>query len=464
MNMAAGLRTLDDADIARIHQAALHIISRVGLRVEHAGILARLADFGGQAEGQTVRFTPEFVEEFIAGSEPVQWPPAEARVNAPVGIFVGRYLDPRTGRHVPWTEPALTDYIKLAHNLPNVDGAGMLGCPLDLPHRLHPLYQRLLCYQYGANSGGSLWDLRLLPFIEEMTQVIAGARGTSLQQEWRASVYLLSPLKLGRVEAEHFAWCAERGYRCGVDHMISAGATGPVTIAGCVALYLAETLFSHIIRRAYYGDLRLHLHCSISVADMRTGVHPYGAPERVLANLMMADMARHYRASFSGHGGHTDAKVPSYEAAAQKVLTGLPILLAGGTMSVACGLLSTDEVYSPIQMVLDNELVGALRRLARGVEITDETLALEVIEQVGPGGQFLDQEHTARHFRAEHWLPGLFSRELLEGWLAGDRKPDVERARDIYEAAMAGPDQPMGDPAVVEQLREIIMRAGEAIR
>jgi len=245
--------------------------------------------------------------------------------------------------------------------------------------------------------------------------------------------------------------------------MMSAGATAPVTIAGAVALFLAENLLIAFIRRVLYGERRLHLHCSISVADMRTGVHPYGAPERPLANTMMAEMARHYRAAFSGHGGHTDAKVPSCEAGAQKVLTGLPILLAGGAMSISAGLLSTDEVFSPIQMVLDNELVGALRRFARGVEVSDQTLAVEVIEEVGPGGQFLDHDHTARHFRSEHWLPGLFARELLEGWLAGDRRTDLDRARQVYAEMMARPDQPMGDPDVVQRLQEVIDRAARAL-
>jgi len=463
MNMAPGLSVLTEAEIVRIHDAALRIVGEVGMRIENRPILDRLAEFGGQVEGEVVRFSPEFVEGFITESERFDWSSVEPQVNASAGVYIGRYLNPGTGRHESWTEPAFRDYIKLAHYLEHVQGAHMLGCPFDYPNALHPLYQRLLCYRYGARSGGSIWDLRLCPAIVEMTQIIARAKGKAFEEELAATVYLQTPLKFGHVEGEHFHWFAEHGRRVGISHMMTSGATGPVTIAGAVALFLAESLLINIIQRAFHADRHLRLACSISVMDMRSGVHPYGAPERPLANVMMAQMARHYQASFSGHGGHSDAKVPSYEAGVQKVLTGLPILLAGGTMQVSAGLLSIDEVFSPLQMILDNELAGAVKRFAAGAEITDETLAVDLIKQVGPGGQFVDSEHTYRHFRREHWRPDIFNRQLYDAWAAGDGKTDVERAQDIYERIMAQPDLPLGDQSVIADLEAVIARAAKEL-
>ncbi|MEA3400467.1 MAG: trimethylamine methyltransferase family protein, partial [Armatimonadota bacterium] len=431
--------------------------------VENQQVRGGLAELGGEIEGEAVRFPPEVVEELIDGSERPNPPQATPTVRSVAGVSVGRVLDPQTGHYEPWTEPAFAEYVKLAHHLEHVQGASLLGCPFDYPHALHPLYQRLVCYRHGARSGGSLWDARLLPFIEEMTAVIAQARSVPFGSEWNAAVYLQSPLKFGSVEAEHFAWCTERGYSCAVGHMMAAGATGPATIAGSVALFLAEHLFIALLRRAFYGDRRLRLHCSVSVLDMHGGIHAYGAPERPLANMMMAQMARHYGVPFSGHGGATDAKAPSVEAGAQKVLTCLPILLCGGSASISAGRLSSDEVYSPLQMVIDNELVGCLKRFAAGVEVSGETLAVDVIREVGPGGQFLDAEHTAEWFRREHWLPEVFTRQSLASWMQGDRRTDIDRAREVYDRLMALPDPPRGDPAVIEKLQRVIDRAAEAV-
>jgi trimethylamine--corrinoid protein Co-methyltransferase len=91
-----------------------------------------------------------------------------------------------------------------------------------------------------------------------------------------------------------------------------------------------------------------------------------------------------------------------------------------------------DEVFSPIQMILDDEMVGALRRFARGFEVTDETLAVDLIRQVGPGGTFLDQEHTLRHFRAELWEPRLFARQMFAGWRQAGARSAEDIAMEMY--------------------------------
>jgi trimethylamine--corrinoid protein Co-methyltransferase len=203
-----------------------------------------------------------------------------------------------------------------------------------------------------------------------------------------------------------------------------------VTLAGAVTLNLAEQLALRILEWALYGEKKLHLGAGLSVMDMRTTIRPYGRPEMPIANLMTAQLARHYGASYSGQAGLSDAKLPSVEAGAQKALTAVPTLLAGGSVWIDAGLLSIDEVCSPIQMILDNELMAALKRYIYDFEISEETIGLETILEAGPGGHFLDKLHTARHFREEHWAPGIWSRQMLGPWLAGDRWLDVDVARE----------------------------------
>jgi trimethylamine--corrinoid protein Co-methyltransferase len=166
-----------------------------------------------------------------------------------------------------------------------------------------------------------------------------------------------------------------------------------------------------------WGDTSFHLGASLAGLDMRTMIRPYGRPETALANLMMAQMARFYGASFGGHSGLSDAKLPSVEAGAQKAISALATLLAGGNFIMDAGLLGIDEVCSPVQLVLDNEFLSALKHFTHPFEVDEQAIALDLILQVGPGGQYLDKLHTAQRFRSELWTPSIWSRKMLQSWL-----------------------------------------------
>jgi len=266
---------------------------------------------------------------------------------------------------------------------------------------------------------------------------------------------------MGKHEAAQVAFFREQGLRVRIGGgMGSMGATAPATLAGAVTLNLAEQLALCILDWALFGEKRLQLGGSISVMDMRTTIRPFGRPEMAVANMMSAQLARHYGASFQGHAGLSDAKKPSPESGAQKMLTAIPTLLAGGHIWVDAGLLAIDEVCSPVQMVLDNEMLSALKRLVREEVVNEETMALETILQAGPGGNYLDKEHTARHFRCEHWEPRIWSRQMLQPWLDSDRKLDVEKAREFVRIVFEqGEDPPAISEITEREMERVIERA-----
>lgn len=131
---------------------------------------------------------------------------------------------------------------------------------------------------------------------------------------------------------------------------------------------------------------------------------------------------------------------------------------AVGRGHIACGLLAVDEVFSPEQLVLDAEALGWLRRLARGIEVSAETLAEEVTARVGWGGEFLSDEHTARHLRTETWQPAVFSRENYARWATAGSVSERQRARErVRELLRAAPPlEPRISPALEARLKEII--------
>jgi trimethylamine--corrinoid protein Co-methyltransferase len=246
--------------------------------------------------------------------------------------------------------------------------------------------------------------------------------------------------------------------------MPTMGATAPVTLAGAVTLNLAEQLALCMLDAALWGEKRLHLGSSIAVMDMRTTIRPFGRPEMALANLMTAQLARTYGASFSGHAGLSDAKLPSVEAGAQKLMSAVPTLLAGGSLWVDAGLLGIDEVCSPVQMILDDEWMGAVGRFTHEFEISETSIGLETILAAGPGGHFLDKRHTVDYFRGEHWNPSIWSRQMLRPWLEGDQRLDVDRAREKALQIHSEMRQQVPEPAMSASLENEVLRIIERAR
>ncbi|MBM4043163.1 MAG: hypothetical protein FJ290_32145 [Planctomycetes bacterium] len=418
----------------------LRICDDVGFLVESEAILGRLAAFGARVDKAAGRvfFAPGLVEKFIAASDRFDWEAVEPSVSGSAGVYHGYYLDPDTDEFVPWTLPNLLRYLKVAHHLEHTSGFISVNFGIrGVPEAATEPFFHYLAFKLQGTSASGVTDVRQAPVALEMCEAAAAELGDDGRRRFRGVVYMVSPLKLGHQEAEVFSFFAERGIVVGIGHMLSQGGTAPVTLAGALALNLAQDIFTHAVHRAYFGGRGFGVGCAVSPLDMRTGMYCYGRPEQQLANVALAQMARRYCVPFWGHCGLSDAKRPSAEAGYQKAMGAIPTLMACGRAYISTGLLSVDEVFSPVQMVIDNEMVGALKRFARGFEVSEETLAFDLIKQAGPGGGFLATEHTVRHFRGELWEPRIFAREMLPAWQRHGAKTDVDMAREIVHNLMS---------------------------
>jgi trimethylamine--corrinoid protein Co-methyltransferase len=443
---------LSSAEENTIHKGVLRILAEVGMEIQNDELLRLLAEAGARVDldAQRARFPVSLVERFLAEAEKQDWEARQPRVGGSAGVYHGKFHDPESNELLEWDERRLAYYFKLASSQKYLSGASMLGSRLCVSGELEPLYERYHCWKYGAQEGGSIYLDELCPYLYELYELRAAEQNKPIQEVFHASVYLIPALKLGRHEAWQVAWFRKHGLRVGIGDMLALGGTSPVTLAGTVTLNLAEQLALRILNWALFGEKKLSIGGSMSVIDMRTMIYPYGRPEMALANLMTAQMARYYGASFSGHAGLSDAKLPSVEAGYQKALTAIPTLLASGSFWMDAGLLSTDEVCSPVQMILDNEFLSALSHFCREFEVSEESLGLDTILEAGPGGSYMDKEHTARRFRHEHWQPALWSREMLAPWLAGPRKLDVDRAREQAIELMQKTEMEPGLPGTFE--------------
>jgi trimethylamine--corrinoid protein Co-methyltransferase len=434
MMLAAGhaFDVLKADEIERIHAGALRVLAEMGMQVQNRELLEVCAQRGLEVdfEAQRVRFLQSKVEQFLDAAPRFNWDGMTPEVSASAGVYHGYFHDPQSNQLLPWTEENLAYYVALARSLPNIGSAGVLGCRFSVPAKLDALYERYFAWKCGAEEGGSILEDEVCPYLLELYQETASARGLTPAQVFRATVYLVPPFRLGVHEAYQVAYFRKHGLRVGIGDMYAMGATSPVTLAGSLMLYLAEQMALSMLKWAWFDDQRFGLSGSLSPMDMRTMIYPYGRPEMALANLALAQLARHYGVAYYGHAGLSDAKLPSTEAGAQKALTAIPTLLASGSFWMDAGLLSTDEVCSPMQLILDDEFLGSLKRFTQRFEVSEDTLGIETILAAGPGGTYIDKEHTARYFRNEHWQPGLWTRQMVNPWLDAGKKLDVDLARE----------------------------------
>lgn len=422
---------LAPSEITLIHQGALRILSEMGMEIQNQNLLRICAGAGLPVDllSQRVRFPSAQVEKFIAGVEKIDWQDPPRQVSASAGIYNGLYHDPETGKLIPWTEALLANYIALACSLPRIGSASLLGSRIPCAAPLEPLYERFYAWKYGAHEGGSIYLDQTCPYLLELYQTAAAHLAKPIEQVFDANVYLVPAMKLGVHEAYQVDYFHKQGLRVGIGDMLAMGANTPVTVVGGVTLNLAEQIALAMLNQALYGENTFHLHISLAPMDMRTMIYPFGRPESTIANIVTAQLARFYGVPFSGHAGLTSAKLPSAEAGAQKAFSAVATLLAGGNLWLDAGLLAIDEVYSPIQLVLDDEMLGALERLLHESPVTPEALGIETILSVGPGGGYLDRDHTVEFMRRELWQPSVWTRSMLGPWQEAGMPLDVDIAR-----------------------------------
>jgi len=430
-----GVKVLGEKDIKLIVDAAFQILERTGVVVENGEILEKLGDCGGKVDRdeQKVRFSRSFMEDYISSLPKEDWKLRPIRFSADVEIHQGYYLDPVDDCYKEWTEKRFLDYVKVGKNLKNINSVYMLGCPLkEIDQALQPLYEKLYCWKYGVEGGEAIWDAKLCPKIYEMWEVYAGETGKDIKEIYNGKIYIISPLKLGREDAKQFMYFYKKGLYTEIGSMGSLGGTAPVTLAGASAQQLAEGLFSSIMRSVFGGSKRFGAFNVLTSLDMSTGASQFGRPERNTLIVANAQIAKYLGVGFFGHCGLSDAKVPGNEAAFQKISSVIFTALSCGEGRIVAGLLGVDEVFSPVQMILEDEMIDSLNWTCKGFEVNEQTLALDVIDEQGSGGNFLSTEHTLLNFQQGLWQPALLSRGMFSKWKEEGMKSDIVKAKEKF--------------------------------
>ena len=291
----------------------------------------------------------------------------------------------------------------------------------------------------ALRSARYIFDRLDVAYVGRIAEVVAGS-SEALRREPILVGYgeARSPLCLDANMAEIIIEYVKRGLPQSLDTMPNGGATAPVTSAGVLALGVAETLGGLALGYAVDPNAIMTIDVTPGLADMRTVIFPYAGVDRMPLLAARVQMLGEYYGCPGGvHGGKTDACYPGVQAGVEKVSSMLFPLLAGATGIGTMGHLENALTFSPQQLVIDNEIAGAVRRMLRGFEVSPETIALDVIKEVGIGGTYMQHPHTAAHFRDEMFLSGLFERlDWQSAWsqeLRGMEEKAKAQAADLME-------------------------------
>jgi trimethylamine--corrinoid protein Co-methyltransferase len=240
---------------------------------------------------------------------------------------------------------------------------------------------------------------------------------------------------------------------------MQAGATGPVTLPGLLAVQNAEVLAGIILAQLVNPGSAVVYGTTSTITEMRTGALAIGAPELSMIQNATMQMAKFYDLPSRGSGGLTDSHFPDMQAGIESTLALSQTILSGANFILhACGILGSYISMSYEKFLADEELCGMLRRYLKPLEVTDDRIDLPTIKEVGVGGEYLTHERTFEHCRSEFYLPALMSRTDFESWHYAGKKTLKESATALLNKRLAEYIQPDIDSDIEEKLAEYVAK------
>ncbi len=474
INATPQFRVLSDNQIEEVFGAALDVLERAGTRILQGEGLALLRKAGCQvSDGDLVRIPSWLVKDalntapsrvVVAGRDRGKRLRLEKnRFYFGTGSDCPSLVDPYTDEVRKYTFDDVYNAARVSDALPNIDFHMSLGLTSGV---LPQTYDRpqLLAMLKGTSKPLVITAVDREGLADQYRmacEVLGGPEEFAKAPLFVIYIEPSSPLTNSVEAVEKILYAAETGIPAIYTPCIMCGGTGPVTLAGTMVQALAEYLVGVVLAQLKRRGAGVIMGGVNSPMDMATSILSYGAPELGLVSAAMTDVAKWLGVPMFSTAGCSDAKVLDQQAAIEATLSLTLAALSGANLIHDVGYLESGLLGSFDMLVMADEVIGMAKRILSGVTVTPETLAVDLIERVGPGGHYLTQEHTRQHFRSETWFPSLIDRQMRRAWEAGGRKTMADRVRakvvDILEH-----HEPMPFPAETEgRLRQIVARAEE---
>ena len=467
------LKVLNREQALAIHNAALEIIEKTGFKMEHAGARDMLAGAGCTVfNGDWVRM-PAFLAEQALKTAPRQVCLYDQKGNKAMPLFNNNpfygtgsdtvyTIDIETGERRRTLLSDVANFAKLVDGLENISFAMSMSNPDDVPVQAVYIYAFAEMIKntnkpmvFIADSGKDIAK------IYEIACAIAGG-----EEQLQLKPFLLnyseaiSPLRFPENVLDRLIFCAKKKIPICFPSGSNAGGGAPVTLAGAMAMGIAENLVGLVVHQLAGKGSPFLFGPNVSVLDMKSAVVSYGCPEWSLTQAALADMRDElYGLPIWAYAGATDAKVMDAQAGAESMFSIATSMLSRANLIHDVGYIEFGTTSSLEMVTMANELIAMSRFFTAGIPVNDNTLALKVIEKVGTGGPgsiFLTEDHTFENYETANFLPNLIDRSRYDAW-------ESAGSMDMYKRCNAEAKRILAEHQVEVKSNEVLKEIDEII-
>jgi len=466
------LQLLSREEIETIHLSSLKVLEEVGVMIQSDAALKLVADAGVDVDAskKIARIPQHLVKEsLVKAPSTIRLYSRDGkhdillegnRVHYDPGSAALYLLDSRTGEIRRPVSKDLADFVRLADALDNIHAQSTALVVSDVPDAIVDRYRLYVVLKNspkpivtGTFSIDGLYDMK-----DMLAAVVGGEKELARKPMAIFDLCPSAPFKWGEFIAQNLIDCAKYGIPAEILPMPQLGATGPVTLAGSLVQLNAEFLSGLVLSQLANPGAPVIYGGSPTTFDMRYLTARLGAIETIMMGCAYAQMAKYYDLPTHMYLGLSDTKIVDAQAGFESGLGITLGALAGVNMMSGPGMLDFENCQSFEKLVIDDTICGMALRLIKGIDVNDQTLAVDAIRRVGVGGHYLADKHTMEWFKKELLIPSdLVDRQNLNAWKKLGSKDTVQRARDIVQKILKD-HKPDPLPADIEKNLDDVAR------
>jgi len=471
------LRFLSRDELNQIHESTLEVLANVGMHSDSDSIVEIFDNAGADVDRKTRRIRiPEHLIKETLRKTPRQYVLCGRSPRYDILLESGRVYFGMGGTPTPFirdlesgeirrpTKKDMADSTRLGDALSNMSFVMSIAGAFDVPYEAEYIHEFDALFNntekpiiYSTPSGE---ETRI---VASMASAIVGG-AEELRKRPIFSVYCetTSPLMFSSSN-DNMIECAKAGIPVTLGPAPLLGASAPVTLSGAAVISNSENLAAMALLQLVKPGTPVNYACWSVSLDPRTGIACYGAPENALSfGVINGQLAEFYDLPSFGLGGAVDSKIPDAQAGCEMTLVGITNALSGVSLIHDHGYLASGSVGSMEMAVVANEVAGYILRVVKGIKVDEESLAVDVIKNVGPAGQFLSQKHTLKFLEREIYVPEIFDKRPVDAWTKDGKKDIAQIAREKAKKILKE-HHPESLPRNVAQRITEIVKAAERV-
>jgi len=468
------INLLSESQLHKLHLASLDILERTGMKFFDPEAVELLESGGARVENKNIVKIPSYMvnealrtipEKIIIGDRNGN----DALTLEGMNVYWGtgtdtpHIIDPYTQKRRKTELKDVTNAALLCDHLSNIDFIGSMGVAYDVPEKVSDRYQFA---EMIANTTKPIlftaWDKEGLSDIYNMCVAVAGN-----EENFKQKPFIIhysepsSPLQHSIEATQKLIFCAEKGIPLVYVSAPVSGASSPVTIAGSLLISTSEWLSAVVLHQLKKRGAPIIYGGGNAPLDMKASMALYSDPTIRLHGIALKKMASYYGVPDFSEGGCTDSKVFDQQAASEATFSLLTAGLAGCNLVHDVGYIESGLTACYEEIVFSDEVIEKVKMFIKGVEVTDESMALSMIEQVGHGGNFLGEEHTLKHFKEALWYPKYFNRDSYDGWMKKGGKTLGETLNEKVKWILENHKPEPLDGKVKEEIKKILRNSNK---